>query len=234
MIRGLHNIEIAVPDPEALRQRLSALIGNALPLRLVSGDGAPVADRLRIAGPTHLCIQHRDIERLTTALATGGWRAVAPPTDLGGAIRYQYAEDDDGLIVEAESVPDAPAAGAPVLAHVAIATPDRDRLCDWYATLLGTPPRRSARLGPNARIDRLTGMTDVEVSGAWLPAGSMELEFWTYHTPPVVAGPPGPLRALVFASDDLVGDAARLGFTLTGDSATGRDPDGNPVGLVAA
>lgn len=234
MILGLDHIRVVVPDPQASRARVASLLG-AQPdlLRFEAGDATPAADRLRIRGATHICIQHRDMNHLASALKGAGWHAIAAPTDLGGSIRYQYAEDGDGLIVEAESV-DRPADAPPALAHVALATPDRDRLCDWYAELLGTTPRRSPRIGPNAKIDRLTGMTAVEVSGAWLPAGELEIEFWTYHTPPVVDGSSGPLRGLVFRSDDVAGDAARLGFASVEDRAEGCDPDGNPVVLVAA
>lgn len=233
MITGLDHICIVVPDPQASRERLASLGAETGLLRFEPGDAGPAPDRLRIRGATHICIQHRDMDRLAGALAEGGWRAIAAPTDLGGSIRYQYAEDDDGLIVEAESV-EMPVDSPARLAHIALATPDRDRLCNWYAALLRTTPRRSPRLGPNARIDRLTGMDSVEVSGAWLPAGALEIEFWTYHAPPVVEGPPGPLRGLAFRSDDIVADAARLGFSLKNDRGEGRDPDGNPVVLIAA
>lgn len=238
MVR-LHQIEIVVGDPRATARRMEALVdadAAMLPLTLRHGERSRRGpDGLRVTGPTHLCIQGGDIDALAARLAGGGWRAFGAPTGLGGSIRYQYAEDDDGLIVEAESVPSAAADATPWLAHVALATPDRDRLLEWYAALTETTPRRSPRLGPSPQIAQLTGMAGVEVSGAWLPAGALEIEFWTWHAPAPRAAPRGPLDALVFAANDLASEVARLrehGFVIGADGASTRDPDGNVVRLI--
>lgn len=236
MTARLHSIEVTIRDPAATARRFAALIGDAGRLTLQQGLRQPRGpDGLRTTGPAHLCIQGSDIDVLAARLAHGGWRAFGAPTALGGSIRYQYADDDDGLIVEIESVPGTPADASPWLAHVALATPDRDRLVDWYAALTGTMPRRSSRLGPNARVDQLTGMAAVEVSGAWLPAGDLEIEFWTYHAPPPRDGPPGPLGALIFTTPDLAAEVVRLehhGFKIDDSGATALDPDGNVVRLI--
>ncbi len=249
MAAQLHQLELTVRDPAATARRIAALADRASGpgsvdlgrLRLAFRQGIRTArgpDGLRTTGPAHLCLQGGDIEALAARLAAGGWRAFGAPTGLGGNIRYQYAEDDDGLIVEVESVPGAAADASPWVAHVALATPDRDRLVDWYAALTGTAPRRSARLGPNAQIDQVTGLRDVEVSGAWLPAGAVELEFWTYHTPPTREAAPGPLGALTFVTADVSAEVAHLdghGFAIDASgAATAHDPDGNAVHLIGS
>lgn len=241
MAARLHQIEVTTGDPTATSRRFDALTcrhGGELGFRPVWRLGASSRrgpDGLRSTGPAHLCIQGSDIDALAARLKDGGWQAFGAPTDLGGNIRYQYAEDDDGLIIEAESMPHAAAGVGPWIAHVALATPERDRLVDWYAALTETIPRRSTRFGPNAKIDQLTGMADVEVSGAWLPAGDVEIEFWTYHAPLPIGGVPGPLGELTFTTPDLAAEVARLGdhgFVIADGAAIAHDPDGNAVRLI--
>lgn len=247
MLCGVHGLVVASSDLAGIAT-LAAVAPAAGAAGIVLEHApatASTAGGLATAGVTHVCIQSGRLGTVADALAAEGWVPLGEETDLGGAIRYQYWRDREGLIVEAESVPDADPSGADRcwLAHVAVATPDLERLVAFYARLTGTTPRRSARLGPSAKIDRLTGFAGTEVSGAWLPAGAIDLEFWTYHSPPTTprddtAG--AGYGAIRFAVDDLATARAALaaaGVAYSTDDTgcvSGRDPDDNRFDIVAA
>jgi catechol 2,3-dioxygenase-like lactoylglutathione lyase family enzyme len=178
-----------------------------------------------------------------------GGRFPAEPTDLGADILYAYARDPDGNVIELEGLPAADESAPIWAAHVSITTPDIDRAVDFYQRLTGATARRSGRLGPNPKIDQVTGLNGAEVSGAWLPIGNAQLEFWQYHKPAAAnldrdrsISDPG-YSHFAFEVDDLAGDRARaeqLGMafqgepiTMGGISATyGRDPDGVVVEFI--
>jgi catechol 2,3-dioxygenase-like lactoylglutathione lyase family enzyme len=152
-------------------------------------------------------------------------------------------------VIELEWLP-AAAETAPVwAAHVSITTPDIDRAVDFYERLTGATARRSGRLGPNSKIDQVTGLVGAEVTGAWLSVGNVQLEFWQYHNPPAAnldegrsISDPG-YSHFAFEVDDLAGERARaeqLGMTFQGEPITragisatyGRDPDGIVVEFI--
>jgi len=194
-------------------------------------------------GITHICVQAVAMDVLEPAAARAGASFHAPPTDLGGTILYAYPRDPDGNVIEIEAVPDAAERGA-WPAHVSITTPDLPRAVAFYEALLGSAARRSTRLGPNAKIDRLTGLSDVEVSGAWISVGNLQLELWQYHHPETAADRSGPgYSHIAFEAADLPAvraAAARIGLPLTDGalmegaaSLLGHDPDGNVIAFVA-
>jgi catechol 2,3-dioxygenase-like lactoylglutathione lyase family enzyme len=178
-----------------------------------------------------------------------GGRFPAEPTDLGADILYAYPRDPDRNVIELEGLPIPPQSAPAWAAHVSITTPDIDRAVGFYERLTGATARRSGRLGPNPKIDQVTGLEGAEVSGAWLALGNVQLEFWQYHQP-VPSGSdinrsisdPG-YSHFAFEVDDLAADRARaeeIGMvfqgepiTMGGISATyGRDPDGIVVEFI--
>jgi catechol 2,3-dioxygenase-like lactoylglutathione lyase family enzyme len=200
-------------------------------------------------GITHFCLQTASMAEVATRMQAAGGEFASQPTDLGADILYAYPRDPDGNVIELECLP-AAAETAPVwAAHVSITTPDIDRAVSFYERLTGATARRSGRLGPNAKIDQVTGLAGVRVSGAWIPVGNVQLEFWQYHEPAAVGvdegrsiSDPG-YSHFAIEVDDLPADRARaeqLGMVFQGEpisaggiSATyGRDPDGIVVELI--
>jgi len=226
--------EIAVV---AAPNMLLALFETACPPR-------PMPRPVYAQGITHICVQANRMETLSDKALHAGASFHASPTDLGGEILYAYPRDPDGNVIELEAIPQAPSESGPWIAHVSFTTSDIDRLVKFYEALVEAPARRSPRIGPNAKIDQLTGLTDAVVTGAWLSIGNAQLEFWQYHQPATtsdVAGPgythvafeiesPADVEAITqrlrtsFREDSLV-DGARCFF--------GNDPDGNRIALVA-
>jgi catechol 2,3-dioxygenase-like lactoylglutathione lyase family enzyme len=222
-------------------------------LRLIAPHwpgGAPalIANPINRAGIRHFCVQNHDVKPLATEVAAYGGSLIAPPLDLGTGNQYAYARDPEGNIMEIEGLPYAPADEPTWLAHVALVTRDIDRAIEFYAALFGTDLKNRGRFGPGPQFDRMGGLVDAQIEGAWLPASNMQLELWKFHVPPSPAEPmrhifdPGYSR-LCLESDDLDADAARLavlGGALLRDgvevdgvrTAVGRDPEGNLVELI--
>jgi catechol 2,3-dioxygenase-like lactoylglutathione lyase family enzyme len=200
-------------------------------------------------GITHFCLQTSDMAGAASRLTAAGGRFPSEPTDLGADILYAYPRDPDRNVIELECLP-VVSETAPVWgAHVSITTPDIDRAVDFYERLTGGTARRSGRLGPNPKIDQVTNLEGAEVTGAWLPVGNVQLEFWQYHKPAAADVDKGRLISdagyshFAFEVEDLPGERARaeqLGMVFQGEpismggiSATyGRDPDGNVVEFI--
>jgi predicted enzyme related to lactoylglutathione lyase len=173
-------------------------------------------------------------------------------------VEYAYVKDKDGAIVEVEHV-DIAALNLPEppknqyrIRHFAIATPDIDRLVDFYSLFLEEKEPR--RFGwwfwgiSGEKVDKVSGLEDTELRMAWFQIRNMELEIAEYLShPPIEPETPRPIDApgynmVVFDVSDL--DAARdlfvkAGGTIVSDIESmdggqiifGRDPDGNLLGL---
>lgn len=212
------------------------------------GVPTPVSNPINRAGIRHFCIQNHDVMPLAAAVSANGGSLIAPPLDLGTGNQYAYARDPEGSIMEIEGLPYAPVAEPTWLAHVALVTRDMDRAIAFYAGLIGTELKSRGRFGPGPQFDRMGGLVDAQIEGAWLPAGNLQLELWQFHAPQSSAEAtrhlfdPGYSR-LCLESDDLDADAARLvalgGALLSGSleskqlrAILGRDPEGNLVEIV--
>lgn len=195
-------------------------------------------------GITHVCVQAPQMAALANSVSEAGGSFHASPTDLGGEILYAYPRDPEGNVIELESIPQASREAKPWVGHVSFTTGDIERLVMFYEALVGGAARRSPKLGPNPKIDRLTGLREVSVTGAWLTLANMQLEFWQYHHPATVAdGAAAGYSRVAFEIDGAAQVAeigARVGATFTeaplvngARSFFGRDPDGNSIVLVA-
>jgi catechol 2,3-dioxygenase-like lactoylglutathione lyase family enzyme len=200
-------------------------------------------------GITHFCLQTSNMAELAGRMEAAGGRFASAPTDLGGAIVYAYPRDPDGNVIELECLPAAQEAAPLWAAHVSITTLELDRAVNFYEGLTGATARRSGRLGPNPKFDHLTGLEGVEVSGAWLEVGNLQLELWQYHQPAAadvdgsrLLSDPG-YSHFAFEVDDLPADRARaerLGMVFQGEPIStrgmsgtyGRDPDGNVLEFI--
>ena len=239
--------------------QLPAIAGNAAMLRgpnmiveVFEFAGAKARDYDRpvnAPGITHFCLQTSTMEEASARMKAAGGRFPSEPTDLGADILYAYPRDPDRNVIEIECLPATGETAPAWAAHVSITTPDIDRAVAFYERLTGATARRSGRLGPNAKIDQVANLEGVELSGAWLPVGNVQLEFWQYHQPPAPRVDEGRLVSdpgyshFAFEVDDLVAERARaqeLGMVFQGEpietggicATYGRDPDGIVVELI--
>ena len=192
-------------------------------------------------GITHLCIQSGDGEALWRQLDDAGLAFNAAPVALGTGAIYAYGRDPEFNVIEVEGVGDAPAGAPSWVAHVALATPDLDRLADFYARLIGRSVHHRGTF-KNRLFEDITGLKEVEVSARWMMADNMIFEIWRYLNPPTLAAPPKRddepgYRHIGFAAADLDAERRRLAEAgvavedgpLIADLPTigGVDPDGN-------
>jgi catechol 2,3-dioxygenase-like lactoylglutathione lyase family enzyme len=210
-----------------------------------AGGQAACPDRaVYAAGVRHICLQTEISDQLYDGLVAAGASTHARPAGLGTGNSYVYIRDHEGNLIELEGTPWAPAgAERPWFAHVALVTPDIDRLTRFYALLTGIDVHRRGSFGPDPKFDLVAGIPDLRFHGGWLRLANAELEFWQYDQPKTVpverrsAVAPG-WNHLCFESDDIAADHARLtelGVDLHGSPHAfgnaqvffGRDPDGN-------
>ena len=219
-------------------------------------DDAPPAptDGVPVEGPgfTHICFQCPAPEGLYYKARAAGASAVSlgdDPVDLGGyGVRYAYLRDADATMFEIEQI-DEPKFDGPIwIAHVALVSPDIDRLADFYASVLGVAPRRRVNKVVGPRVDEVTGLPDARARAAWLWLDNMLLEIWEYvspKTPPASAPPMAHTigySAFMLEVGNIEAERARLsalGVELSGEIESApsgrcqyaRDPDGNLFGL---
>jgi catechol 2,3-dioxygenase-like lactoylglutathione lyase family enzyme len=216
-----------------------------------SGETTPLA----VEGPglTHVCFQSPEHAQLYSRFIEQGATAVSSddaPIDLNGVgVRYGYARDIDGIMFEVEQL-DEPRFGDPIwIAHVALVSPDIDRLVDFYQDVLGVAPYGRVNKVTGPRVDQVTGLDGARIRAAWFNAGNMVLELWEYIVPatpeptePRAFAAPGYNR-FVFEVADFDREVERLsghGVEFVTEPAEvdgsreiyAKDPDGNLFGLL--
>ena len=206
-----------------------------------SGGAAPSDRQVCDAGIGHFCLQSGDGNGLWQKLADRGMRFNDKPVALGTGAIYAYGRDPDHNLVEVEGVNAAPSDPLTWIAHLALVTPDIERLSDFYARLLEQDTPRSGCFA-NSLFENITGLADVDVSARWIDTDNLLVEIWQYHNPPTgpaqttsdgMAG----YRHAGFCCEMLEGETVRLasvGIVTQPCSdiggyrtVQGRDPDGN-------
>ena len=214
-----------------------------------SAAGKSGVNPINQPGIRHFCVQNHDCAILESAVHDNGGTLIAPPLDLGTGNQYAYARDPEGNIMEIEGLPYAPADEPTWLGHVAIVTQDMGVAVGFYAGLFGTKLKSRGRFGPGPQFDRMGGLVDARLEGAWLPAGNMQLELWQFHAPDYLGGKgardlfdPG-YSYIGLETDNLDEDAMRLtelgGQQVSGVAENDRartvfatDPEGNVIMLL--
>jgi len=234
-------------------------------------DPSPEAQATKpvaVEGPgiMHMCYQvdkeTQTYEKFLAGGATYMGKKEMQQLTTRNPVYYSYSRDFDGLIAEIEHV-DVQALDLPAppknkrrIRHVALATPDVDRLANFYSVLLGQPEFR--RLGnlpfmrlEGEKFDAVAGLDGGVGESAWFQIRNLELEIFQFHSHPTqVPESPRPLDApgynmIVLDVSDL--DAARTLFERAGGTIVtepmamdggqivfGRDPDKNLIGLQVA
>ncbi len=226
---------------------------------------AQATQQMDVQGPgiAHVCYQVDQKTQAYQKLLAGGAKHIGNKDMVHlnpqNPVYYAYARDFDGLIAEIEHVDIAklelptPPKNQYRVRHVSLATPDIDRLVDFYTAFLNQPgPRRVGRwmTVSGEKVDQVSGLPGSELEMAWFQIRNLELEMFQYHSHPTKdLEEPRPVDALgynmiVFDVSDI--DAARnrlvdAGGTIVSEPAPmdggqimfGRDPDGNLLGLQA-
>ena len=204
-------------------------------------------------GITHVCYQSPTQEniyqRLMDSGATPVSRGKEPVHLLGQGVYYAYARDRDGIMYETEHLDRSPFEGPIWFSHVALVSPDLDRLVEFYGLLLNAEPSRRTNRASGPTFDEVADYDDVMIRAAWFDVGNMILEMWQFVNPvtPEPKQPPAfealGYNKVAFEVSDLEKEVERLseqgieflaplGSSEDGLEACLRDPDGNLVSLI--
>ncbi len=204
-------------------------------------------------GITHVCYQSPTQEniyqRLMDSGATPVSRGKEPVHLLGQGVYYAYARDRDGIMYETEHLDRSPFEGSIWFSHVALVSPDLDRLVEFYGLLLNAEPNRRTNRASGPTFDEVADYDDVMIRAAWFDVGNMILEMWQFVNPvtPEPKQPPAfealGYNKVAFEVSDLEKEVERLseqgieflaplGSSEDGLEACLRDPDGNLVSLI--
>ncbi len=204
-------------------------------------------------GITHVCYQSPTQEniyqRLMDSGATPVSRGKEPVHLLGQGVYYAYARDRDGIMYETEHLDRSPFEGPIWFSHVALVSPNLDRLVEFYGLLLNAEPSRRTNRASGPTFDEVADYDDVMIRAAWFDVGNMILEMWQFVNPvtPEPKQPPAfealGYNKVAFEVSDLEKEVERLseqgieflaplGSSEDGLEACLRDPDGNLVSLI--
>jgi catechol 2,3-dioxygenase-like lactoylglutathione lyase family enzyme len=204
-------------------------------------------------GITHVCYQSPTQENIYQRLmdlgATPVSRGKEPVHLLGQGVYYAYARDRDGIMYETEHLDRSPFEGSIWFSHVALVSPDLDRLVEFYGLLLNAEPSRRTNRASGPTFDEVADYDDVMIRAAWFDVGNMILEMWQFVNPstPEPKQPPAfealGYNKVAFEVSDLEKEVERLseqgieflaplGSSEDGLEACLRDPDGNLVSLI--
>lgn len=220
-----------------------------------SSAAAKAAGIVPVQGPgiTHVCHQSPDDKPLFAKFLAAGAKPVSRTGDLvqlraDVPVRYGYARDPDGTMMEAEQIMREGLTWSYRMRHVAVVVADIDRTVAFYTALLGHEPRERRSNLMSKNLDVTGDLDNLKLNVAWFNINNLELEVWQYlnHPMPAVT-PPRPLEALGYnmivldvsnadlAAAKLVEAGGKLEVKPTamdgGRMAFGRDPDGNLLGL---
>ena len=215
----------------------------------------PSATVVPVMGPgvTHVCYQSPTQENIYQRLMDSGATPVSRGTEpvhlLGQGVYYAYARDRDGIMYETEHLDRSPFEGPIWFSHVALVSPDLDRLVEFYGLLLNAEPNRRTNRASGPTFDEVADYDDVMIRAAWFDIGNMILEMWQFVNPvtPEVKQNPAfealGYNKVAFEVSDLEKEVERLsdqgieflaplGMSDDGLEVCLRDPDGNLISLI--
>ena len=212
--------------------------------------------QLEVQGPgvTHICYIAPKTQPLDGKFVNNGatWESTGNAmVDLRGVgYMYGYLRDPNGLMLEVEHAPDPNFRGHLWFGHVATATPDMDKTIEFYQKVLGYEPYRRADNREGETYDKVAGVKDAKLHGAWFRVAPFySLEFWQFLNPKTEVrtqiSPPNEIgyNLVALETTDLESDFARLkslGIPLETDIVDVqderafyfRDLDGNLLALM--
>jgi catechol 2,3-dioxygenase-like lactoylglutathione lyase family enzyme len=229
------------------------LIGTNGKLVLVEYVGAENQEncQMPVNGPgiTHVCYQAPQAKSIYEKGKTYGGKIVSrgnKPVDRGFGIHYAYAKDPDGILLEMEHFDKPPFATDVQFGHVALVTPDIDKLVKFYTDLLGVPPiNRKDNIKNQPKLDDIADIDSLHLRGAWFKVGNMLLEMWQFDQPKTSIPTKKPdikrigYNLVSFETSDIKADYVRLkklGFKFSRKIKNNKvllnDIDGNLIELI--
>jgi catechol 2,3-dioxygenase-like lactoylglutathione lyase family enzyme len=203
-----------------------------------------------IQGPgiTHVCFQAPRSKSIYEKVKTFGANILSRgnvPIDRGFGITYAYAKDPNGIMFEMEHFAEPPFEQDVLIGHVALVTPDIDRLVSFYTQLLGIEPnRRIDNIKNSPKLDDIANIDSLRMRAAWFKLDNMILEMWQFQNPKTKE-PSQPLpfsqigyNTVAFGVGNLQNEFKRLSSkgvkflsapvqNANSSSVYARDPDGN-------
>ena len=225
-----------------------------LELNEFEGNAQKPGSEMLIQGPgiTHVCYQSPAASDLYAKTKAAGGSIVSrgtAPVDRGYGIQYAYAKDPDGIMYELERLDKPPFTDAVWVGHVAMVTPDIDRLVAFYTKLLGVKPHnRIDNIRNSPKLDDIANIDSLKLRVAWFKTGNMTLEIWQFDSP-LTHQPAGPLPFTQIGYQKISFEVSSLNRTYQQLRADGvnflsppvsstdsaavflRDPDGNLLSL---
>ena len=215
----------------------------------------PSATVVPVMGPgiTHVCYQSPTQENIYQRLMDSGATPVSRGTEpvhlLGQGVYYAYARDRDGIMYETGHLDRSPFEGPIWFSHVALVSPDLDRLVEFYGLLLNAEPNRRTNRASGPTFDEVADYDDVMIRAAWFDIGNMILEMWQFVNPVTPEAKQNPAfealgyNKVAFEVSDLEKEVERLsdqgieflaplGMSDDGLEVCLRDPDGNLISLI--
>ncbi|MCU0444246.1 MAG: VOC family protein [Microscillaceae bacterium] len=176
---------------KAPARQIALLQGSNAMLELVEFANPNSTDQpiKPIQGPgfTHFCYQAPQNYAMYAQAQAQGATIISRngmPVDRGFGVQYVYIRDPDGILLEVEQLEKPKFADKVWLGHIAIATPDIDRLVDFYTQLLGVKPHsRADNIQNNPKLDAIANIDSLQLRGAWFKTGNMILEIWQFNHP---------------------------------------------------
>jgi catechol 2,3-dioxygenase-like lactoylglutathione lyase family enzyme len=140
-------------------------------------------------GYTHICFQSPSSDPAILRFIAAGLDVISrfgkpDGVDIGGyGVRYAYGHDNNGLMIENESL-DTPKRSEPAwITHIANTVHDRDRMLAFYVKVIGRQPHRTIEQENRPRLDDVAGIDGLKIRGGWINVGNMEIEVWEYVQP---------------------------------------------------
>ncbi len=202
-------------------------------------------------GYTHICFQSPATNPALPKFQEKGLDMVSrnAPVDLGGyGVTYAYGRDPDGTIIENETVDRPRRQDSAWITHIGGATPDADRVADFYTKFIGYGPRRRGEYSNFPNMDNIVAIDGVALRSAWFAVRNLELEFWEF-VQPATADRTEPadvdqigysMTAFEVTDADAERDRlAKLGIKMVGPAKISKgwkiyytyDPDGNVISV---
>ena len=225
-----------------------------LELMEFTGSASQNLSQMPIQGPniTHVCYQapknkpiYEKVKTLSAKIVSRGNQ----PIDRGFGYTYSYARDLNNIMFEMEHLEKPTFKEDVIVGHVALVTPDMDRLVKFYTQLLGIEPHtRRDSIKNNLKLDDIANIDGLKMRAAWFKTGSIGLEMWSFENPKTnQAKTPSPYHQIgynkvIFEVENIDSEYKRLkdlGMIFLSEPSVNqgdtiiyiRDPDGNLIGL---
>ena len=154
------------------------------------GIGKQELSVMPVQGPgiTHICYQSSAENSIYKQAKINGATVVSrgtTPVNRGYGIQYAYIRDANNIMFETEQFDKVPFNEAMWIGHVALVSPNMDKIIDFYTKLLGRKPQnRLDKIKSSTKLDDIANIDSLKLNAAWFKTPNMLLEIWQFDNPP--------------------------------------------------